>query len=275
MRPYYGRALARLALKNLPGAFADVEQAIRYDPSHALAHRLKGVIGRKQGDTQAAVASFKQAGALFLDQKDVASAKQCLAQIEALQPAGSRLVNPSQVSIKLEQDYFHQLVEQAQQGNIQQALADIDWILKADPNDGKAYCCRGIVLYKQGRYQQALSDFNQSIQFNFKREIVYRNRGQARLQLGDQPGAIADFNQAITLDPEQPLNYVARGRAYQKIGHVMGAVEDYGEALTASERLCCRVPIGGDLLTKRQKKNYLRSQIYSEPSASISNRKTG
>ncbi len=228
--PYYGRALVRLALKNLPGALADVEEAIRCDYHYALAYRLKGVIQRKQGELTSAITSFKKAGELFLNQKDVDSAKQCLATVEAMRASGTTASAPKR-SIKSEQDYFNQLVELAQQGNIQQALADINWILKADSKDGKAYCCRGIVRCKQGKYHDALSDFNQALQLNFQREIVYRNRGHARLHLGDHQGAITDFNQALKIDSEQAQSYVARGMAYHQMGHVMGAVEDYGEAL--------------------------------------------
>lgn len=227
--PYYGRALTRLALQNLPGALADVEQAIRCDADYALAYRLQGVIKRKQGKTKAAVNSFKKAAELFIDQRDVEGARQCLATVETLQPSTPKAA-PKR-SIKSEKDYFEQLVEQAQQGNIQQALADINWILTADPNDGKAYCCRGIVRCKQGKYPEALSDFNQALRLHFQQAIVYRNRGHARLQLDDYPGAVADFNHALSLDPQQAQNYVARGMAYHRMGHVMGAVEDYGEAL--------------------------------------------
>ncbi len=229
---YYGRALTRLALQNLPGAMADVEEAIRYDADHALAYRLRGVIQRKQGDIQAATTSFKKAAELFINQRDVEGARQCLATVETLQPPEAKAISKgTQRIITSEKDYFEQLVEKAQQGNIQQALADINWILTADPKDGKAYCCRGIVRAKQGQYQEALSDFNQALLLNFQQAIVYRNRGHARLQLGDHPGAVADFNHALQLEPEQAQNYVSRGMAYHKMGHVMGAVEDYGEAL--------------------------------------------
>ena len=110
-------------------------------------------------------------------------------------------------------------------------MEDLNWVLEADSQDGKAYCCRGVIYCKQGKYKDAIADFNVALQLNFQDAVVYRNRGKARLQMGDNTGAISDFNQALKLQPEDDLIYVARGNAYQAIGHYLGAIEDYNKAL--------------------------------------------
>jgi tetratricopeptide (TPR) repeat protein len=130
-----------------------------------------------------------------------------------------------------EQDYFTALLEKAERGDTREALEDLNWVLRADSQDGKAYCCRGVVYYKQGKYREAIADFNTALQLNFQDAAVYRNRGKARLQMGDNQGAITDFNQALKIQPEDDLIYVARGNAYQAIGHYLGAIEDYNQAL--------------------------------------------
>ena len=232
---YYCRALARLALKNLPGALKDVDKTIELNHYKAGAYNLRGVVERKLGNIEKAIANFKKAAQLYLEQKDAENAKSCMEKVKQLQPHQQEVVLEKQVvkttPLISEQDYFTALLEKAEKGDTREAMEDLNWVLRADSQDGKAYCCRGVVYCKQGKYREAIADFNAALQLNFQDAAVYRNRGKARLQMGDNQGAITDFNQALKIQPEDDLIYVARGNAYQAIGHYLGAIEDYNQAL--------------------------------------------
>ncbi|MGB3758371.1 MAG: tetratricopeptide repeat protein [Rivularia sp. (in: cyanobacteria)] len=232
---YYCRALARLALKNLPGALKDVDKTIELNHYKAGAYNLRGVVERKLGNIEKAIANFKKAAQLYLEQKDAENAKSCMEKVKQLQPHQQEVVLEKQVvkttPLISEQDYFTALLEKAEKGDTREAMEDLNWVLRADSQDGKAYCCRGVVYCKQGKYREAITDFNTALQLNFQDAAVYRNRGKARLQMGDNQGAIADFNQALRIQPEDDLIFVARGNAYQAIGHYLGAIEDYNQAL--------------------------------------------
>lgn len=232
---YYCRALARLALKNLPGALKDVDKTIELNCYKAGAYNLRGVVERKLGNIERAIANLKKAAELYLEQKDAENAKLCLEKVKQLQPSKEEVVleKPQLQTTPLitEKDYFTTLLEKAEKGDTREALEDLNWVLRADAQDGKAYCCRGVVYCKQGKYREAIADFNTALQLNFDDAAVYRNRGKARLQMGDNQGAMADFNQALKIQPEDDLIYVARGNAYQAIGHYLGAIEDYSQAL--------------------------------------------
>ncbi|WP_315789632.1 tetratricopeptide repeat protein [Fischerella sp. JS2] len=232
---YYCRALARVALKNLPGALADADQVIRFNRDHAAAYNLRGIIYRKMGRVHDAIANFKLAADLYLQQKDKDNCRLCLEKIKQLQPKQNLTVvhqrpTPT-IPIMSPQEYFTQLLEKAEKGDTRQALEDLNWALQVDPQDAQAYCCRGVVRYKQGNYREAIADFNQALQLNFQDAIVYRNRGKARFQLGDHQGAIIDFNQALQIQPEDALLYIARGNVYRAMGNYFGAVTDYTQAL--------------------------------------------
>ena len=74
---FYCRALARLTLKNLPGALDDVERAIRLNSDDAAAYDLRGIVRRKQGyipdaiaKRSGGIANFKKAAELYLVQKN-------------------------------------------------------------------------------------------------------------------------------------------------------------------------------------------------------------
>lgn len=230
---YYNRGLARLALKNLPGALDDAQKAIRLNYNYAAAHNLQGIVQRKLGEIAHAIASFKKAAQLYLEQKDAENGRLCMERIKELQPKSqpAPIQKPTpKVTITSEGDYLKQLIEKAEKGDIREALESLTWALQVDSQDGKAYCCRGVIRCKQGNYRDALADFNQALKFGFQDAIVYRNRGKARLQMGDTQGAINDFNQALTIEPDAMI-YVARGNAYRSMGNHLGAVEDYSKAL--------------------------------------------
>ncbi|MBD2456653.1 tetratricopeptide repeat protein [Nostoc sp. FACHB-87] len=231
---YYSRALARLALKNLPGVLDDVEQAIHLRGNYAAAYSLRGIVQRKQGLITNAIASFKQAAELYLEQKDKENCRLCLEKIKQLQPPAKPAVKPQNsvtAPIISTKDYFTQLLDKAEQGDTKAAIADLNWVLQADPQDAQAYCCRGVVWCKMGSYREAIADFNQALLLKFQDAIVYRNRGKARALLGDHQGAIADFNQALQMQPEDALIYVARGNVYRAMGNYLGAIQDYSQAL--------------------------------------------
>jgi tetratricopeptide (TPR) repeat protein len=231
---FYCRALARLTLKNLPGALDDVERVIRLNYYDAAAYDLRGIVRRKQGYIQDAIANFKKAAELYLTQKEKAKCQACLQKIKQLQPPEKpveKTTKSAPVSIISTNQYFQQLLTKAEQGETKAAIDDLNWVLKADPNDAQAYCCRGVVQFKIGNYREAITDFNQALQLNFQDAMVYRNRGKARSQIGDYQGALSDLNQALKMQPEDALVYVARGNIYREMGNYLNAIQDYTQAI--------------------------------------------
>jgi tetratricopeptide (TPR) repeat protein len=232
---YYCRALARLDLENLPGTLSDANAALQFNDQYAAAYQLRAIVHRKQGRTSNAIADFESAARLYSEQDQPDQARQCQAKIAQLRPLAPTPLPPEESNTPAlwrEQEYFAQIIDLAQQGQVQKALDEIRWVLQVSPQDGKAYCCRGLVHCQQNRFQEAIADFNQAIVCTYAQAITYRNRGYARLQLGDVQGAIADCTQAIGLEPAGAENYIARGNAYRAMEHWMGAIEDYEEALS-------------------------------------------
>ncbi|MGB3639619.1 MAG: tetratricopeptide repeat protein, partial [Rivularia sp. (in: cyanobacteria)] len=163
---YYCRALARLALKNLPGALKDVDKSIELNCYKAAAYNLRGVVERKLGNIVSAIANFKKAAELYLEQKDTENAKLCLEKVKQLQPRKEVVLEKPQLQntpLITEKDYFTSLLEKAEKGDTREAMEDLNWVLRADAQDGKAYCCRGVVYCKQGKYREAIADFNAAL----------------------------------------------------------------------------------------------------------------
>lgn len=231
-KAYYARALARVSLKNPTGAFSDSNTAIQWQPDFAAAYQLRGRLYRNQGERHNAIADFRMAAQFFQTQQKPDRAQDCLDAVQKLEEE-QRASSPAIPSVgppEITPDYVQKILTRTQWGETQQAMIDITEVLGLHPNDGQAYCCRGLIHLKKGDLQAAIADLNRAINLGYQDAWVYRSRSKARLQLGDTQGAIADCNQALTRQ-EDAESLMVRGNAYRAAAHYLGALEDYSEAL--------------------------------------------
>ncbi|NJL89313.1 MAG: tetratricopeptide repeat protein [Coleofasciculaceae cyanobacterium SM2_1_6] len=251
---YTARSLAYIALKNFPAALTDAETAVNLDARSAPAQQLLGLIYKNQQKTQLAVNAYQRAASLFLEQEDEANCRRCIAAYRQLQT----LLPPTP------EDFFGKIKQKIQQGKSGEAMADLNWLLQADPHDAQALGLRGVIHSQGGDpikalvdLNQALSlapqdwevrlhrgvirrlmgdalgaiaDFNQLLQENPRSVEAYMNRGFARCQLQDYRQGIEDFSRSISLKPDQPQYYGDRGEARYQFGDLAGAINDYQEA---------------------------------------------
>jgi tetratricopeptide (TPR) repeat protein len=228
---YYARALGRMELRNFSGALEDVQAAIRRSPKDASAYQLKGTIEQKLVMRQAAIDSFKTAAHLYLSAKDSENCRLCLQKIEQLQPSSSPpQTQPAPIEMPSHAQLLANILKRAE-GNCAQALQDLDWALRADPQDATVYCCRAIVKSKMGDKQGAIADLNHALQLNPQDAIALRNRGKLRLQIGDFLGAKADLNQALQVNPQDAMSYVGRGEIDSAMGNYQDALIDFSKAI--------------------------------------------
>jgi tetratricopeptide (TPR) repeat protein len=232
MEFYYVRALGRVELRNLSGALEDVESAIRCNLNDAPAYQLKGTIQQKLALRDAAIASFRKAANLYLMAKDPESCRLCVQKLEELQgSSAARSPQPEPIEMLSQGQLLANILKRAEAGEFAQALKDLEWALRADPQDAMLYSCRAIVKRKMGDKQGAIADLNQAIKLNPQDAIVLRNRGKLRLQIGDFLGAQTDLNQAVAINTEDAINYVARGELYNAMGNFQDAMIDFAKAI--------------------------------------------
>jgi tetratricopeptide (TPR) repeat protein len=224
---YFGRGLARLALGDTQGALEDANQALSINSNHAPACNLQGSIYRRLGDTKAAIASFKKAAQLYLDQKDAVNCRRCLDSISQIQATQLRHIREAETEA-----YLTQAVNKVKRGNYKAALEDFNWLLQVEPKDAKAYSYRGIVRCKLGNHQGAIQDLGRAMQLNPQDTQVRHHRGLVRIELGDYQGAIDDFSELLLSQPQNTAVYINRAYAYGKLGNYRQAIEDYSRALS-------------------------------------------
>ncbi len=240
---YYARALARLMLKNFPGAMEDVDRAILYGRDYAPAYQLKGLISKKLAQYPQAIAAYKTAANLYLAQHDPDNSRQCLELALSLQPKPIAPVTPRSTPpppLITPEQFYTQLLEQGERGDLQAAIDNANWAVKTSPLDVRVYSCRGVLYLKQGNLAAALADFSQAIslqersanELDPQSHVAYRSRGKLRARMGDAQGAILDFDRAIALAPQDLFSYLARGNVRVSLNNYPEAIADFSQAIS-------------------------------------------
>ena len=211
-----GRALAYDAKGDRDHAGADLDQAIKLDPSNALAHNDRGVLWREKGDPDRAIADFTRA-----------------IEVEAL--PHSDLPGSGHVNV-----YGNRALAYAAKGDLGRALADFDAAIKLDPADAGLHENRARILIKRNESDRALPDLDAVIRLDPARAFDFKARGTIRyeqyaskspwIEQRDLDGAISDLTQALTLDPSSADAYYTRGLAYVVDGKHDRAADDFAAA---------------------------------------------
>lgn len=156
-------------------------------------------------------------------------------------------------------------------GRLDEAIADFDAVIEADPNYPDYYFDRAGVRRRLGDHAGAFADLDEGIARTPPFWELHYNRGDLRAELGDVTGAVADFSRVVDLEPgeldarinlvglllesgdlagarahideglslhpDDPQLVCARGRLAMDMGDVNQAQQDFGLALRSDARL--------------------------------------
>ncbi|NJR66106.1 MAG: tetratricopeptide repeat protein [Leptolyngbyaceae cyanobacterium CRU_2_3] len=230
---YLGRALVQLSTGEAAPAILDAETALKLQPNSASAANLLATAYRQMGNTIRAIAAYKQAATLYIEQKDKPSGQRCLENIEQLQAMQRSAAE--QKPIASAQQFLQYATEKLNKGQYRSALEDFNWAIQVDPQNATAYSQRALVQMKLGYLKEAMQDLSNALRLNPQDLQIWLNRGQVRIHLRDALGAIEDFNQALQstdlATATRAKLYVQRGHAYRQLKQDRQAIDDYCHAL--------------------------------------------
>lgn len=107
------------------------------------------------------------------------------------------------------------------------ALADLDYVLKAEPDDVDAIWEKGAVYYKQKKYKEAIPFYSQAIELSQDEKTdlddLYFFRGKCYIELKDSAKAITDFKASLALNSSLRDPNV-------EMGNISYAAKKYSEA---------------------------------------------
>jgi tetratricopeptide (TPR) repeat protein len=137
----------------------------------------------------------------------------------------------------------------ADAGRNEEALADFDAAIKADPKRWRAIHNRGVLGAQAGEFASAFDDFTRTIELNPKFAKAYSNRAALFVVSGNVQPAVQDYTRAIDLDPELSVAHRGLGRARHLLGQLDEAVCHYDEAIRLSPNDAYAIASRADVLT--------------------------
>jgi tetratricopeptide (TPR) repeat protein len=106
------------------------------------------------------------------------------------------------------------------------------------PGIDRIYYNRGTELIALQRYEDAIADFNVGLAANPKLDHLYGNRGSAYLHLEKYPEALRDYDKAIELNAENSKYYYGRGLILQKLNNIEAARTNFQKSCDLANRGC-------------------------------------
>lgn len=118
----------------------------------------------------------------------------------------------------VDKDAYRRALEHDQAGRHEEAVAEFDKAIDADPRHPAPRNGRGIAYMNAGRFKSALRDFDEAIRLDPDYYLAYYNRGSLLSEkLGDHARGIEDLDRCIALKGDLPQAYQNRGKAYLEL----------------------------------------------------------
>ena len=147
---------------------------------------------------------------------------------------GTESSNPEQ--LKTEQEWFNQGLQQANQGDLEGAIASWDKALEINPSLSQGWHNRGSALGNLGRLHEAIESFDRAIFLNADDLQAWNSKGNALYGLEQWEGAITCWDKGLELQPDYYQGWYNRGSALGKLGKIEEAITSYRKALEIEPR---------------------------------------
>ncbi len=135
--------------------------------------------------------------------------------------------------VKVQPDHYDSLhmlgVIHHQRGDHEQAVGQIDFALRINPELAAAHGSRGIALHQLGRFDEAVASYDRAIARAPDDASAFYNRGNALQALMRLDDAVASYDRAIALNPAYT------GAVYNR-GNALLGLQRFDEALASYDR---------------------------------------
>ena len=116
-----------------------------------------------------------------------------------------------------------------------EALSNLDEVIKLIPLETSSYAYRGVIHYKNKLYDKAVNDFNIGIKSGIFGNDIYLYRGNSKFYLGQYESALKDLNIYLSRNPKNEENlydvYINRSIIFYNLGYYEDALRDINQSL--------------------------------------------
>ncbi len=222
---------------DLDKALADFNEAVRLDPSDALAHEYRGLVWGKKQDHDRAIADFNDS--IRLDPTSATSYNNRGVEWRARKLYAKALADFSVAILldpRLPDIYANRGGLQAELRDYGNALADFDMAIHLGTKDAQTFINRGRVRAVRKDFDKALLDFDEALRLGAVDDQAYLNRGLVWFLRKDYDKAVRDLSEAIRLDPNNSQAHQYRGYSWDRMKQYAHALADYDRAVDLDPR---------------------------------------
>ncbi|WP_405645290.1 tetratricopeptide repeat protein [Streptomyces sp. NBC_00019] len=180
-------------------ALADFDQAIALDPELDVAHHNRGLTRRTTDDFRGALTDFDRAAALL--------------------PDSERIIEARGETYRL-------------MGRLEEAIADFDQAIALDPAYNVALASRGVCHHGLGHQELALADLDRALRIDANFVWALSRRARLHRDMGEWEKAFADLDRAVDLRPESAWVASERGETYRRADRWEEAIAELDRALS-------------------------------------------
>jgi len=121
-------------------------------------------------------------------------------------------------------------------GDREQALADLEHVVRLAPRETRGLLLRGSLWAKSRQFQAAVDDFTACLRIDPACSAALLERGLANYALRDFEAALADFDASLRLEPKMAMGYTGRAMARVELADYSQAEVDFSKALAADDK---------------------------------------
>lgn len=227
-----------MATKDIDGALKEVNTVVAADPKNASASQAKAEILSAKQDWAGAEAAMTKVKELLPDQpvgyyrlgliyQAQKKFDKAIAEFDLAIAKSPKSVEPLNASVAI-------LVSKGQH---EKAIARINQVLAADPNNIAAHLMLGETYANQKKMAEAQAEFRKVIGINPRVQAAYIGLSVVQSFLGDAKAAIATLEQGLAAVPDDARLATSLAESYQRMGANDKAIATYDALLTKQPKL--------------------------------------
>jgi len=221
------RAQTQEQLRQWPLAVADWTQVGLLDNTDVDAMISRADCFLEMGEHKAAIADFTNILVVQPDNTNIATRLAFLhadlGQWQHVQTLLTPILERGEGDAEIQ---FLRATSTAKQGNVNQAIRDLNDILASDANHMDAIVMRAKLRLNSGEYREAMADLDHALEIYPQDLEVIRLRAATNAAPGDRNPALADLTDLLKQDPQNVDALLARAEVYRLMGDDDQASED-------------------------------------------------
>jgi tetratricopeptide (TPR) repeat protein len=218
------------------GMYADAETlwraTIARNPGSWLAHNNLGALLCAKGDTEEAIAQYRQALEIRPEdtetQNNLGVAFFVKGKTEAAIAQYRKILERTPENANALNNLGNAL---AQKGDMEEAIAQYHSAQQIQPDYAEAHYNLGNAMVKKGEINEALEQYRKAVESKPDYAEALNNLGDALVLKGDFEEAIAQLQRALTIKPDYADAHYDLGNALFEHGRLDGAIAEYRKAL--------------------------------------------